>query len=373
VPCARVTAEKETTTNTMPKFSRSNRKLIGVLLLVFLGTLLTACYPDNPQSTFDATGPVARSQLTLFWIIFWAAAFVFVLVEGILVYTIIRYRAKPGDPDPHQTHGNTRLEIGWTVLPAVILIAVAIPTVFTIFDNANSPDPDGGLQVDVLAAQWWWEFTYRDPADSTKDLITANELHIPVDEVININLDSKDVLHSFWIPKIAGKVDVIPNNKNHLWIMGQEIGEFLGQCAEFCGVAHALMRFRVIVESQAEFDAWLESEKQNAIEPIDPLAMQGKAIFEGNQAQCWACHTVKGSQKARGQVGPDLTHVGRRTHIAAGIRENTQQNLRDWITDPDTVKPGNIMATQAQVYNDPNSKLSDAQISALVRYLQGLK
>ncbi len=357
----------------MSTLKAPNGKLLFALLLVFLGILLTACYPDNPQSTFDATGPVARSQLTLFWVIFWAAVFVFVVVEGILLYAVFKFRRRPGDGDPKQTHGNTKLEIGWTILPSLVLVVVAVPTVITIFDNANSPDPEGGLEVGVVGEQWWWEFNYPDPTDPSNTLITANELHIPVDEVVNITLDSRDVLHSFWIPKIAGKVDLVPNNRNTMWIKAEETGTFFAQCAEFCGESHALMRFWVIVETREEFDAWLASERADAIEPTDPLAMQGKAIFEGSQAQCWLCHTVKGSQKANGKVGPDLTHVGRRTHIAGGIRENTQENLTEWITDPNSVKPGNIMSLEGQVYIDPTLKMTDAQISAVVRYLQGLQ
>lgn len=357
----------------MSTLNAPNWKLLYVLLLVVIGTLLTACYPDNPQSTFDATGPVARSQLTLFWVIFWAAVFVFVVVEGILLYTVVRYRRRPGDGDPHQTHGNTSLEIGWTILPSIVLVFVAVPTVLTIFDNANSPDPEGALKIDVVGVQWWWEFNYPDPADPSGKIVTANELHLPVDEVVNITLDSRDVLHSFWIPKIAGKVDLVPNNTNTMWIKAEETGHFFGQCAEFCGESHALMRFHVIVESREDFDAWLASEAQDAVEPTDPLALQGRAIFEGSQAQCWLCHTIKGSEKAQGDIGPDLSHVGRRTHIAAGVRVNTQENLRAWITDPNAIKPGNIMATDAEVYNDPKLKLSDAQVLALVRYLQGLQ
>ena len=364
---------KEKTTNTMSFLNAPNRNSTRLLLLLAaIGTLLAGCYPDNPQSTFDATGPVAQSQLTLFWIIFWAAAFVFVVVEGILIYTMIRYRRKPGDGDPHQTHGHTGLEIGWTVLPSLVLVVVAVPTVLTIFDNANSPDPEGAMRVDVVGVQWWWEFRYPDEDDPTQTVVTANELHIPVDEVVNITLNSRDVLHSFWLPKIAGKVDLVPNNQNTMWIKAEETGHFYGTCGEFCGESHALMRFRVIVEPREDFDAWLESERQDAIEPTDPLALEGKAIFEGPQAQCWSCHTIKGT-RSQGKIGPDLTHVGRRTHIAAGVRENTQDNLLEWIRDPNAIKPGNIMAAQGQVYNDPTLKLSDAQISALVRYLQGLQ
>ena len=333
--------------------------------------LLAACTPDHPQSTFDTQGPVARSQLILFYWIFWAAVFVFITVGGALLYVTFRFRRKPGDGDPPQVHGNTPLEIGWTILPILVLAVVAVPTVITIFDNANSPEP-ASMQIEVIGHQWWWEFKYEDPDDPTAKVVTANELHIPVDEIINISLDSKDVLHSFWIPKLAGKVDVVPNNNNTMWIKAERADEYLGQCAEFCGVSHANMRFRVISESRSDFDAWLRAQKAPAEDPVDPLALEGKALFEG-EAQCFACHTVSGLRKARGLTGPNLTHVGGRTHIASGILENTQDNLKKWLTDPVAVKPGNIMARDAAIYNDPEKKLTEAEIDSLVAYLRGLK
>ncbi len=354
----------------MSKIDRYSSRLVTVGLAVLLVLLAVGCTPEHNQSTFDATGPVARSQLNLFYWILWTAVFVFVVVGGILIYAAIRFRRKPGDPDPEQTHGNTPLEIGWTVAPALILAVVAVPTVTTIFYNANSPDP-GSLTIDVVGHQWWWEFNYPHPDGSDSVVTAANELHIPVDEVININLDSKDVLHSFWIPKIAGKVDLVPNHPNQMWILAEEPGEYYGQCAEFCGVAHANMRFRVIAQSRPEFDAWLSTQAQDAVEPIDPLALRGKALFEGD-ARCWSCHTVAGSKRARGQQGPDLTHVASRAHLAAGIVENTQANLRKWLEDPDAVKPGNLMARDAEVYNDPVRELTGADVSALVAYLRGL-
>ena len=351
-----------------PNTARRSTQVFGAfaLVLVLLVVLLAACTPSHEQSTFDASGPVARSQLTLFYWIFWAAVFVFVVVEGALLYAVVRFRRKPGDPDPEQIHGHKPIEIGWTVLPAVVLAVVAVPTVLTIFDNANSPDPDG-MKVDVVAHQWWWEFHYPESG-----VVTANELHIPVNEVVNISLDSKDVLHSFWIPKIAGKVDVVPNSANTLWIKADKAGRFLGQCAEFCGVAHALMRFRVIAEPRAEFDDWLAAQAVEGSEPAEPLARAGKELFEGS-AECWACHTVAGSDRARGTKGPNLTHLAGRSHIAAGLIENTQANLRRWLEDPNDVKPGNIMFTDATVYNVPDRKLSESQISALVAYLRSLQ
>ena len=344
---------------------------LGVGLLVLLTTILAGCYPDHPQSTFDASGPVAESQLTLFYWILWAAVIVFIVVGGILLYAIIRFRRRAGDQDPPQTHGNTKLEIGWTILPAVVLAIVAVPTVMTIFDNANSPDPDA-LTIEVVGHQWWWEFRYHDQPESGKQVVTSNELHIPVGEVVNLKLDSKDVLHSFWIPKLAGKVDLVPNNENTMWIKADDSGVYLGQCAEFCGVAHALMRFRVIAETRREFDQWVAQEASSPGDPSDPLALEGKVLFEG-AAECWACHAVTGSKKARGTKGPNLTHVARRSHILAGIKKTNQENLIQWLTEPHKIKPGNIMYRDAAVYNDPTKKLKKSEISALVAYLLTLK
>ena len=350
----------------MSLFERHPARLVGVTFLILALGIAAGCTPDHQQSTFDATGPVARSQLNLFYWIFWAAVFVFVTVEGALLYAVIKFRRRLGDPDPEQTHGHTTLEITWTILPAVVLAIVAVPTVLTIFDNANSPAPDG-MQVEVVAHQWWWEFNYPE-----LDLKTSNEMHIPVDEVVNISLESKDVLHSFWIPKVAGKVDMVPGNANNMWIKGEEIGIFNGQCAEFCGESHANMRFRVIVESRADFDAWVAAEKAPAPMPVEPLARQGMDLFEGD-AQCWSCHTVQGSSRSRGTKGPNLSHLSSRRYLAAGIMGNTQANLRKWINDPNEVKPGNIMFRDAAVYTDPDKALSDSDISALVAYLRSLK
>ena len=355
----------------MSTTSSRSKIYLGVLLLLSTIALLTGCTPDDPQSTFDTVGPVSRSQLVLFYWIFWAAVVVFIVVGAVLAYTSLRFRRKPSDAMPPQTHGHTPMEIAWTIVPALVLAVVAVPTVLTIFDNANSPEP-GALTVEAVGRQWWFEFKYPHPTDPDEQVVTANELHIPVGEVVNINLASRDVLHSFWIPKIAGKVDMVPNNANTIWIQSDEAGEFLGQCAEFCGEAHALMRFRVIAEPREEYDAWLLAQAEPAADAIEPLAAEGQALFEGNAAGCWACHTISGSAKSRGSVGPNLTHVASRGLIAAGIIENDQVGLRTWLTDPCEAKPGNVMCTGAAVYNNPDKSLDEKQISALVAYLRGL-
>ncbi len=356
---------------------RGSLRLAGIVLFGLLAVSMTACYPDHPQSTFDIAGPVARSQLILFYWIFWAAVFVFVTVGGALIYVAIRFRRRPGQGDPVQTHGHTKLEIAWTVAPALILVVVAIPTILTVFDNANSPDPDG-LTVDATGHQWWFEFRYEHPTNAGEQIVVANELHIPVDEVVNIKLHSEDVIHSFWIPKIAGKVDMVPNNNNTIWIQSEETGEFYGQCAEFCGESHAKMKFRVVVERQSEFDEWLLAQADPAHEPVSPLQVRGSELFR--TAGCSGCHatsaimnlTPDGSQ-LKGRRGPNLTHIASRGRLAAGELPQTPENLRAWISDPGSIKPGNIMATEGKPYTDPDSALSEQDISALVAYLRALK
>ena len=358
----------------MLKPDRRSKSLIGLVLLGTLVALLLGCTPSDPQSTFDTLGPVSRSQARLFFVIFWAGLFVFITVGGALLYATIRFRRKPGQGDPEQVHGNTRLEIAWTIVPALLLAGVAVPTIFTIFDNLNSPEPPekGGLEVQAIGHQWWFEFRYPHPDNPEEEVVFANELHIPVDEVVNVELDSVDVIHSFWVPKLAGKVDMVPNNTNTMWLQADEEGEYFGQCAEFCGVAHANMRFKVIAESREDFDAWLRAQAAPAFEPVDPLAVEGQEVFMSSRAGCRGCHTIDGTS-ARGQIGPDLTHFASRRLFAGSILENTQQNLREWLEDPDKLKPGNFMARDAAVYNVPERALTEPQISALIAYLRGLE
>jgi cytochrome c oxidase subunit 2 len=197
-------------------------------------------------------------------------------------------------------------------------------------------------------------------------------MHIPVGEVVNVKLNSVDVIHSFWVPKIAGKVDMIPNNDNSLWIQADEAGEYLGQCAEFCGVSHANMRFMVVAETREEFEAWLEEQAAPPVESADPLISEGQAVFQSTEAGCRGCHTIAGT-RARGVTGPNLTHFASRARFAGSILENTQENLRRWLEEPGEVKPGNLMARDAVVYNTPDRALTEPQVSALIAYLRSLK
>ena len=247
-----------------------------LFLVLILIALLAACTPDNPQSTFGAAGSVAEDQARLFEFIFWIAVVIFILVEGAVIYAAIRFRRRSDNDElPHQTHGNDKLEIAWTIIPALVLIAIAVPTLIDIWAQQNGvPDDQGDvLSVEAIGHQWWFEFRYPD-----YEIITSNELHIPVDRPVAFKLESQDVIHSFWVPKIAGKVDMVPLHENYMWMTGTEVGEFYGQCAEFCGIAHAHMRFRVFVHTEEDFlvcFAIIFSSEWSAVRPGWDLGDQG--------------------------------------------------------------------------------------------------
>lgn len=338
----------------------------ALLLVVVVG--IASCTPDHPQSTFGPVGDVAKRQLNLFMLIFWAAVFVFVVVEGGLLYTVLRYRRRPGDGIPKQTHGNTKLEIAWTLAPAMVLAMVAVPTVSTLVDLSAAP-PDNSLHVRAIGHQWWFEFQYPE-----QGVTTANELHLPVGRPVSVTLESEDVIHSFWIPKIVGKVDMVPNRVNRLPTFVIPIGEpgmYLGQCAELCGTAHALMRFRVFAETEEEFNNWVRLQKEPGKSPSTAMQQQGYELFVG-KGTCLACHTVEGTI-AQSQTGPNLTHFGSRTTLGAGLVQNTPDNLAVWLQNPGNLKQGTIMESNAIIYRDPSQGLSDSEIESLVAYLQGLK
>ena len=354
---------------------------LSLKVLALLGmagvALLAACSKTQTQSTFSPVGDVAKDQEFLLWVVIIAAIFVLVTVQGALIYTLIRFRRKPehGNAIPEQTHGNTRLEIAWTVAPVIVLAIVAVPTVDTLVDLAQEPPADA-LHITAVGHQWWWEFQYPE-----QDFTASNELHIPVGRPVSITLESADVIHSFWIPKIAGKVDMVPNNTNTLptfIVSAGDEGTYLGQCAELCGTAHALMRFRVIVQTPADFEAWVAAQQAPPVEPTSELAQSGMEIFVGAGA-CTLCHIVGGTNleleetTPRVRKGPNLTHYASRQTLAAGMLDNTAHNLTRWLEDPNELKPDNLMSAEAPVYITPALALDDSQIAALVAYLQSLK
>ena len=349
-----------------------------IVFLLTIVAVFAACNSSSPQSTFDAAGPVAREQLRLFWIIFWAAMIVFVLVMAVMVYSIIRFRRRPSDGIPNQVHGNAVLEIIWTVVPIILLIGIGVITVKTLFDLDQPPSSDP-LRVEVWAHQWWFEAAYPDYS-----ITTANEIYIPVNRDVSVKLMSNDVLHSFWVPKLAGKTDVVPGRVNEQWFRADEEGVFYGQCAEFCGTAHALMKFLVIAVPETEFNLWLDQQRLPAVIPTE-LAKVGATLF--NTKGCIVCHSVGGADSNEiresrsgaflaGQMvshGPNLTHFGSRDVFAGAIMEVNEENLKKWLQDPEALKPGNRMSSLAGAFNDPAMELSTSDIDALVAYLLSLK
>lgn len=350
--------------------------------LLFLGVLaplllLVACDPDALQSTFGADGPVAEKQLLLFNVLLWAMVGTFVLVEGALLYSLIRFRRRPGDPLPVQTHGHTGLEIAWTIIPTILILILGVWSVVTLFELEPPPASANTLEVTVTGHQWWWEFEYQDADGSGRFINTANELVVPVGKPVNLLLNSDDVIHSFWVPRLAGKVDVVPTRNNRMWFQGDKIGTFYGQCAEFCGIAHALMKFRVQVLSEADYLAWVDSYGQppGTSEPLSAKAKQGQQIFMSTGA-CLACHTIEGVPGAVGTIGPNLTGLGSKQTLASGILDLNRENLRLWLNNPNDVKPGNRMAERAPIYqsnSDGSISLSAQEVSALIEYLMSLK
>ena len=362
--------------------------LFGLMAALFL--FAVGCTKDG-QSTWEAFGPVAQKQLDLFNVILWVMVAVFILVEGVLVYAIVRYRRRPGDAKPPQIHGKTSLEIILTIIPTILVLALGIWSVFTLFEIEEPPtDGPTPLQVTVTGHQWWFEFEYPD-AGNGKKIITANEMRIPVDRPIQITLKSDDVIHSFWVPKLAGKLDMVPTHINKMWFQADsdKLKEDLpvtlyGQCAELCGLAHALMRFRVTVMEQADFDSWVVA--YGAPPAISDKAKQGKQLFAAN---CTLCHTIDGPDDPAlsasrltgfltgGDItpvpAPNLTDFRTRQTLAAGITDLTESNLRAWLHNPEDIKPGNYMSERAVLYQNGSADLTDDEIDSLIGYLLDLR
>jgi cytochrome c oxidase subunit 2 len=355
--------------------------IMAVLLL-----LVGACSVDGKQSTLEAAGPVAQKQLDLFYVVFWVMVAVFIIVEGMLLYAAIRYRRRPNQELPKQVHGNFALELTWTIIPTLLIMAVGVWTVIAIFDLDQPPSSsvDKTLNIEVTGHQWWWEFKYFDANGLGKEITTANELRVPVDTTIVLQLESADVIHSFWIPKLAGKVDVVPNRTNSIWFEADsnKIDSlpqmFFGQCAEFCGIAHAWMKFRVQVLTQEAYNTWANSYGQAPV--LSELAQKGQDLFLDpgpGGGTCLTCHTIEGVSTAA--VGPNLTDLATRSSLGAGLIEFDADGLRSWLINPNDVKPGNRMSKLATtIYETPDSNIdlgenSDEKLDALIAYLLSLK
>lgn len=302
---------------------------------------MSGCASDLPQTPFDPKGPVASMQLSLLAMSMWIALAIGTVVALLLVVAIIRFKAKGNETTiPKQIHGNHSLEIIWTLIPVLILVAVAIPTVKTVFATQQA-NAAADMTVKVVGHQWWWEFQYPEK------FAVGNELVIPAGKPVNFEITSDDVIHSFWVPKLGGKMDVIPGRINHMWLQADEPGLYFGQCAEFCGASHTKMRFRVKAVTQAEYDAWVTDRQAGAVKSTDAKAVAGLKLMqgEGNKAACFSCHAIDGVDKMVGKVGPNLSNIGARSTLAAGILENNTENLKAWITDPQQFKPESKMVS----------------------------
>jgi cytochrome c oxidase subunit 2 len=286
---------------------------------------------------------------------------IFLVVGGLLAIALYRFRARKTDAEgePAQIYGSTQIELAWTVIPVMIVVILFLATARIIFAIQDAPKPKTTLDVTVIGHQFWWEFRYPKYA-----VVTANELHIPVSsdsahEATFLKLTSADVNHSFWIPQLAGKTDLIANHVNTMWVDPRTPGLYLGQCAQFCGSQHALMLLRVYVDTPTQFDAWIKNQQHSAEQ--DPTVAAGRRVFE-TQA-CMNCHTISGTA-ATGRFGPDLTHLMSRATLASGAMDNNAANLRQWIKSPDMFKRGALM---------PAMQLDDEQLDQVTAYLETLK
>jgi cytochrome c oxidase subunit 2 len=323
-------------------------------LAIGLALLVGAC-EYTPQTAWNPVSEYAREGLGLFELTIWLGVVIGVLVEAALIWAAIRYRRRAGDRLPPQTHGNTLVEVLWTTGPVIVVGYILVVTLPLIFSQ-QAPAPSSAMKVNVIGHQFWWEFEYPDA-----NVITASELHLPLNRTVNLELRSHDVIHSFWVPALGGKRDAFPGHTNHIWFTPDKTGEFPGQCYQLCGFSHANMRERAIIQTQADFDAWLAAQQQPAAAPTTPEAVAGAEMFQ--QKGCGGCHTISGTPAAA-RVGPNLTHFGSRKTLAGAVFDNTPENLKAWLLNPPKVKPGSIM---------PNLGLTAQEADVLTAYLQSLK
>jgi cytochrome c oxidase subunit 2 len=434
------------------------RRFAPLGVAAVLALALAACAQSYPNSTFTPHSDLGRSIDFLWNRLMFFGTIVFVLVEGALIYVVIRYRRKSEDVTPPQTHGHVILEITWTLIPAAILAFIAVPTVRTIFET-QAPAPANSLVINVYGHQWWWEFEYPE-----YKFTTANEIYIPKGRTVDLVLHAKDVIHSFWVPQLAGKRDAIPNHTNHIWFTpdsNMATTVWNGFCTEYCGDSHGEMHFRVVTVTPEQFASWVTRQQAPgffgppaappptaiasasaagaattksdsaapaaastaapAAAPVAPVygptaspallasyvlphsevpeyaiphtplpdaikfddkltgdPAAGEKLFVG-AGTCNACHSVSGNPLAVGTIGPNLTHVGSRITIAAGMYLNDKAHLSRWIKDARIMKSGVLMPTLGKGQYDPQTKatmpagLSDQQIADLVAYLQALK
>ncbi|CAN5832544.1 cytochrome c oxidase subunit II [soil metagenome] len=361
--------------------------LVTVTLIAIAAILPAVVGAQSPYTTISPATDQANDIQGIYKLTFWLALIVFVGVHIGIASTVLRYRRRSEEAErPEQIHGHKVVEIIWTVIPAIILLVIFIPTVRTIYaHDEQTENPE--MVVEVYGKQWWWEIHYAEP-DNVAGVVTGNEIRLPQGKRVVFDLYTNNVIHSFWVPQLSGKMDLIPGHVNKLAIDTSTPGYYFGQCAEFCGDSHALMRFKVIIQPEEEFNAWVDAWRAG------PTAQSAEFVEDGDVSQapavfglCLACHQINGTnasiapqgleQQALTEdggpgtartAGPDLTLFGCRTTIAAGTLSNTPENLALWLDDPGSVKPGNYMQTVIK-----DDTLSDEQIDQLVNYLESLQ
>ena len=320
---------------------------------------------DTVTSIFSPVSTPAYTIQELAVMVLIMSAGVFLLVAGGLTYSVIRFRARRGDErgEPAQIYGSGPVEAAWTVVPFIIVLVLSLATARTIFNIQAAPKPANALDVTVIGRQWWWEVRYP-----KLGIVTANEIHLPVSDSTSdstgrrrtfLRLESADVVHSFWVPRLGGKMDLLPGDVNDMWVEPFRPGVYLGQCAEYCGTQHAGMLLRVVVETPEEFERWVKAQQQPAAE--DPSVAAGRRVFM--TTACVSCHAVRGTM-ANGLYGPDLTHLMSRATLGAGVAPNTKEKLRAWIRNPGELKPGVLM---------PPMQLTDQELDQLVAYMTTLR
>ncbi len=362
------------------------RTFITLLPLLGLLVVLAGCTFEGPTMTIDPSKSVENKDLWgLYALVWWLAVAVFVVVEAMLFYAVIRFRRRPGQGLPKQVHGNNRLEVGWTIVPVILLVLVAVPTIRTIITQAEAAPADA-VRIKVIAHQFWWEVRYPDPTDPTnrdKDVVTANEIHLPQGVTAEFELTSADVQHSFWVPLFGGKMDVLPNRFNYWKYTPTEVGSYYGQCAELCGTAHGFMKMYVFVETPDNYHTWYAAQRQPA-SPVTSANATEEQIKKGQQlvtgGACVTCHYIAGTNM-KGRVGPDLTHFGSRTTLSSGWVPNTEENLKTWVHNPDLIKPGVTHLANEQIASTGNlysrmpafPQYTDEELTAIAKYLLSLK
>jgi cytochrome c oxidase subunit II len=345
----------------MPRVKNTIRTAFYSVAFLFCCMATAAAADPSSTNIFAPQSTPAKSIFHLSLFVLAITGIIFVVVCTLLVYSISKFRARSAtaNSEPAQVYGSTQIELAWTVIPVLIVVVLFMATARVVHAIQDAPMPASAVEVTVIGHQFWWEYRYPQLG-----VVTANELHIPVSDpahptLTSLQLLSADTDHSFWIPELAGKTDLVPNHPNHMWMDPEHTGTFVGQCAQYCGTQHAKMLLRVSVDTPEEFAEWVREQQLPAV--ADERVAAGERVFE--TTACINCHSINGTV-ANGRFGPDLTHLMSRSTIAAGAALNTPENLRLWIQNPDAIKRGSLM---------PAMQLSKSDLDALMGYLETLR